>query len=361
MPSLLIDVAVPAGGGGAVTVTAACADLEVSAALVAVTEKLVPALLPAVNSPAEETVPPVADQVTAVLLEPVTVAVNCWFAPSITVAEDGAMETLTCGGGGAAVIVTAACADFEVSAALVDVTEKLVPAVVPAVNKPAEEIVPPVAVQVTAVLLDPVTVAVNCCFAPVASDTEVGLSETLTCDGAAVMATTACADLEVSAALVAVTEKLVPAVLPAVNKPAEEIVPPVAVHVTAVLLEPVTKAVNCCFAPVASEIEGGCTETATTGAGAVTVTLTCADFVVSATLVAVIEKVPAVFPAVNNPVVVPVDVMVPPVAVQVTASLVDPVTVAVNCCCAPSASETEPGCNPTETAGAELDVTVIAA
>src|SRR2546430_5986036 len=71
---------VGAGGGGAVMVTAACAFLEESATLVAVTAK-VPALLPAVYRPAEETVPPVADQVTLEFDGPVTAAANCCLAP----------------------------------------------------------------------------------------------------------------------------------------------------------------------------------------------------------------------------------------------------------------------------------------
>jgi hypothetical protein len=60
---------------GAVTVTVAVADLVPSATLVAVT-RAVPAAL-GVNKPAVLTVPPMADQVTAVLTFPVTVAVNC--------------------------------------------------------------------------------------------------------------------------------------------------------------------------------------------------------------------------------------------------------------------------------------------
>jgi hypothetical protein len=51
-----------------------------SATLVAITE-YVPAVLGAVYSPELDIVPPVADHVTDVLLEPVTVAVNCWVAP----------------------------------------------------------------------------------------------------------------------------------------------------------------------------------------------------------------------------------------------------------------------------------------
>jgi hypothetical protein len=48
----------------------------VSATLVAVTVKL-PGVAPAVYKPALDTVPPVADHVTAVFVVPVTVAVNC--------------------------------------------------------------------------------------------------------------------------------------------------------------------------------------------------------------------------------------------------------------------------------------------
>ena len=71
-------------------------------------------------------------------------------------------------------IVTAAEADFVVSAAAVAVTAKLLPAVEPAVNKPPLEIVPPVAVHVTEVFALPVTVAENCRVCPDCSVTLVG-------------------------------------------------------------------------------------------------------------------------------------------------------------------------------------------
>ena len=64
--------------------------------------------------------PPVADQVTAVLVVPVTVAVNCWVPPVCSDAEIGL--TLTTMGGGGAVTVTVADADFVVSATLVALT-----------------------------------------------------------------------------------------------------------------------------------------------------------------------------------------------------------------------------------------------
>ena len=62
-------------------------------------------------------------------------------------------------------MVTLALADFVVSATDVAFTLKA-PAVVPAVNNPPVEIVPPVADQVTDVFALPVTVAENCCVCP---------------------------------------------------------------------------------------------------------------------------------------------------------------------------------------------------
>src|SRR5437763_1696281 len=129
-----------------------------SATEVAVTLNAVPAVEPAVNKPLVETVPPVAVHVTAALEVPVTVAVNCCVCPACRVALVGATVTLTTGAG---CMVICADADFVVSATVVAVAVKVVPAVVPAVYRPAVEMVPPVAVQVTAVLDVPVTVAVN--------------------------------------------------------------------------------------------------------------------------------------------------------------------------------------------------------
>jgi hypothetical protein len=69
--------------------------------------------------PPADIVPPVADQVTAVLLVPVTVAVNCCVALVFTVAVPGLIDTATTG---AAVTVTLAAADLVESAALVALT-----------------------------------------------------------------------------------------------------------------------------------------------------------------------------------------------------------------------------------------------
>jgi hypothetical protein len=153
--------------------------------------------------------------------------------------------------------------------------------------------VPPVADHVTAVLLVPLTVAENCWVPPVKSEAEVGLMPIET----SVTVTVADADLVVSATLVAVTVN-VPAVFGAVYRPVDETVPPVVDHVTAVLLLPVTVAVNCCVRPVKSEAVVGLMLTATTGGGALTVTVAAADFEVSAVLVARTVKAPAVAGAV---------------------------------------------------------------
>jgi hypothetical protein len=67
---------------------------------------------------------------------------------------------------GAVEIVMDAVALLFVSWTLVAVIEN-VPVVVPAVKRPVEETVPPVAVQVTAGLAAFVTVAANCCVPPV--------------------------------------------------------------------------------------------------------------------------------------------------------------------------------------------------
>ena len=74
-----------------------------------------------------------------------------------------------------------------------------------------------------------------------------------------------------------------------------ETVPPVADQVTAVLVVPVTVAVNCCAPPVKIEADVGLIVTAT---GAVTVTVAVANLLVSATLVARTVNVPAVLGAV---------------------------------------------------------------
>jgi len=82
-------------------VTVADADLVGSATLVAVTENVVVLdTVGAVKRPPDVTVPPLAVQLAAVLLLPVTVSVNCLVPPELTVAVVGETVTDTdCGGG----------------------------------------------------------------------------------------------------------------------------------------------------------------------------------------------------------------------------------------------------------------------
>jgi hypothetical protein len=67
-----------------------------------------------------ETAPPDADQLTKVLVVPVTVAVNCCVPPAVTDASTGVIEIAI--GTGFVVTVTVAVADSLESAALVAVT-----------------------------------------------------------------------------------------------------------------------------------------------------------------------------------------------------------------------------------------------
>jgi len=126
---------------------------------------------------------------------------------------------------------------------------------------PPVDMVPPVVDHVTPVLLLPVTVAANCCVAPVFRVAEPGLTETATA-GAAVTVTLAVADFVESAALVALTV-YVPAVLGAVYSPVGEMLPPFTDQVTLVLELPVTVALNCKVAPVVAAGFVGVSETAT--------------------------------------------------------------------------------------------------
>jgi hypothetical protein len=128
-------------------------------------------------------------------------------------------------------------------------------------------------------------------------EAEVGEIETVTLDGAALTVMVAEADLLVSATLVAVSVH-VPAVPGAVYRPLLLMLPPEALQVTAVLVVPVTLAVNCLVAPVCREADRGEIETTTGGGALVTVTVAESDFVESSTLVAVTVYVPAVAGAV---------------------------------------------------------------
>jgi hypothetical protein len=175
-------------------VTVALADLVVSATEVALIAKVagVGTAEGAVYSPLAEIVPKVAlplaipftCQVTAVFVAPVTVAVNCAESPSLTVAEVGAILTLT------TCTVTVALADFVPSATevAVTVTVKVLVADVGAVYKPWLETLPhalpehpvPEMLHVTEVFVTPLTVAVNCCVPPGTKLTVAGATCTVT-------------------------------------------------------------------------------------------------------------------------------------------------------------------------------------
>lgn len=144
------------------TATVALAFFEMFALLVAVTVTLVATLtVGAANRPLLETVPADADQVTAVLVVPCTLAVNCFVFPEVRDVLFG--DTVMLMVEPAGLMATAALAVFVVSAALVALTVTFVLLVtVGAVNMPLLEIVPPVELQVTALLLEPLTVALNC-------------------------------------------------------------------------------------------------------------------------------------------------------------------------------------------------------
>ncbi len=185
---------------GAATLTLAEADLAVLAWLVAVTVTFILEVqVGAVNIPELEIEPPEADQATAVFVEPVTVAVNCWIPAEETVLEPGEIEIDTAG----AATVTLAETDLAVLTWLVAVTVTVVlELTVGAVKSPEVEIDPAVADQVTAVFVEPVTVAVNCRVPAEETVAEVGEMEIDTA-GAATL-TLAEADLAVLAWLVAV-------------------------------------------------------------------------------------------------------------------------------------------------------------
>jgi hypothetical protein len=145
------------------------------------------------------------------------------------------------------------------------------------------------------------------------------------------LTTTLALDLFVgSTTLVAVTVTLVLLeTLGAVNRPALETVPEFADHVTAVLLVPCTRAVNCWLLPEVKAAALGETDTATVAAGLI-VTEERANLVASATLVAVMVVVvdAVTLGAVN----IPLLLIVPPVAVHRTVVFEVFLTVAVNCC-----------------------------
>jgi hypothetical protein len=197
-----------------------------------------------------ETDPDDADHVTAVFPVPCTVALNCWLLPEVNAAAFG--ETVTATVAAVGLTVTEERADLVASATLVAVMVTVVEAVTwGAVNMPPLLMVPPLAVQRTPVFEVFLTLAVNCWVPAERMLDEVGETVTLTAGelgaDAGVNVTVESECLVGSATLVALTLAAVATVtLRAVNNPLLEIVPPSAVHVTAVLEVPVTVAENCC-------------------------------------------------------------------------------------------------------------------
>jgi hypothetical protein len=176
-------VLIASAGTAGFTTTVACACLVVSAALVAVTVILAEAdTVGALNNPLLETEPAVADQFTAVLVVPCTVATNCFVLPDVRVELVGEIEMLTTGAAETATVAVACTAVFAALVAVIVTVVLLV--TLGAVNKPLLEMLPAVADQVTAVLLVPCTRAENCCVAPEATLTLVGDTEMLTVEGA---------------------------------------------------------------------------------------------------------------------------------------------------------------------------------
>jgi len=156
-----------------VTVTAVLACAEAAARLLAaiVIEAGLP-VLGAVNKPAEEIVPALALQETAVLLVLLTAALNWILPPAATDGSSGEIRTVT---GLTLVMVTGVLALAVLADTLlaVIVIEAGLP-LVGAVNNPAEEIVPALADQLTAVLLVLLTAALNWILPPAATDGSSG-------------------------------------------------------------------------------------------------------------------------------------------------------------------------------------------
>lgn len=126
---------------------------------------------PVVLKPLPVTVAPVTDMLVVPELEMVTFWVDVVFATMLPNETDVGETAIVATG---ALTVIAADADLVVSATLTALTV-YAPAVLGAVYRPEDEIEPPVADQLTDVLLEPVTVAANCFVPPVVSEAAVGL------------------------------------------------------------------------------------------------------------------------------------------------------------------------------------------
>lgn len=211
--------------------------------------------------------------------------------------------------------------DFVESCVLVAVIVTL-PDEPGAVKSPLELIAPALAAHFTAELKLPVpcTCAVHCEVPPVFTDAGLQVAETeAMVDAAACTFTVDVPDFVASCLLVAVTVTL-PDDPGAVKSPPELIVPPLAVHCTAVLKLPVpcTCAVHCEVPPGFTVVGLQAVETEVMVDAAVcTVTVASPDVAVSCTLVAVTVTIPGEPGAVKAP----LELMVPELAVHLTAGL----------------------------------------
>jgi hypothetical protein len=253
------------------------------------------------------------------------------------------------------VIVTAAFADFVLSAAevAVTVTSGGLGNVAGAVYKPVEEIVPqdapaqpvPLTLHVTLVFVAPVTVTVNCCLFPAATSIVVG--EIFTATGGTIV-TFAVANFVVSAADVTFTVTCagVGTVVGAVYSPENDMTPhaepvqplPLTLQVTLLLLVPFSVARNRWLPPAGTVTVVGEIVIET---GGTIVTDAMPDLVESTTDVAVTTTsagLGTAAGAVYKPLLVIVPHAAPlqlPLKLHFTAVLLVFFTVAVNCCWAP--------------------------
>jgi hypothetical protein len=233
----------------------------------------------AVTFPQFEPAQPVPETLhdTDVFELPVTCAENCREAEGASFAELGEILTVT-----SATTVTVALADLVGSATDVAVREKKggLGGAEGAVNNPEELTVPhtvpaqpvPAIVQVTAVLDEPVTLALNCFCALTPTWAVVGEIEIPTAPPE-LMVTVADADLVGSDNKVAVTATIggLGALAGAVYRPLALIAPqeeplhplPDTLQITTALEFPFTEALNCSCAPGFSWAEGGDTLTET--------------------------------------------------------------------------------------------------
>jgi hypothetical protein len=300
--------------GDVLAVTVADPDLVASCVEVAVMVA-VPAAL-GVNTPEELIVPPVAPQVTAELNAPAPCTVAEQVDVCVVRMELGEQITATEVIEGDALAVTVA--DPDLVASCVEVAVMVAVPAPAGVKTPDELIVPPVAPQVTAELNAPApcTVAEQVDVCVVRMELGEQITETDVIEGDVLAVTVADPDLVASCIEVAV---MVAVPAPAgVKTPDELIVPPVAPQVTAELNAPapctVAEQLDVCV--VRMELGEQITETDVIEADVLAVTVADPDLVASCVDVAVMVVVPAVVG-----VKTPDELIVPPVALQVTAEL----------------------------------------